>query len=481
MHLGLYHPDQNVIRLFASVNPQYPSLTKILNLLEKQRKELAHRWRTLKKVEIVNRPAQDPVIGAIAHHLGKDMNISQMFMRLELEERRVGNLVLTAKGVDQYTPTHAQMVAMLHDPFAIAMANAMKHQELLRLKDLLSDDNQYLRKQLNYLAGPEIVGSDFGLKGVMEKVRQVATLDSPVMLLGETGVGKDMIAHTIHRLSHRAAGPFIKVNCGAIPDTLIDSELFGHEKGAFTGAVSRKQGRFERANKGTLFLDEIGELPPHAQVRLLNVVQHMEIERVGGNQPISVDVRIISATNRNLAEMVSNHLFREDLWFRLNVFPVIIPPLRRRKEDIPLLAHYFLEQRSRELKIKTVPIPAPGAVDALMAHVWPGNVRELQNVVDRALIQHREGRLKFDILSAMPAKSYDSIDHNNNTDHSDTPMTLDELNSRHIQNVLRLSRGKINGPGGAAEVLGVHPNTLRKRMKKLGIPYGRKNQIRFKI
>ncbi len=472
MNLGLYDPDQNMIRLLASVNPQDPSQTKSFNLLEKQRKGLAQRWQNLKKVEIVNRLDEDPVFGPLQRHLNWSTDSSHMFMRLEMEGRRVGNLVLSAKGNDQYTPAHARLVFMLHDPFAIALANALKHQELLRLKNLLADDNQYLRKQLQGLSEQEIVGSDYGLRGVMEMVRQVAPLDSPVMILGETGVGKDVIANALHRLSNRAEGPFIKVNCGAIPDTLIDSELFGHEKGAFTGALTQKKGRFERAHQGTIFLDEIGELPLHAQVRLLHVVQHMEIERVGGNQPIPVNVRIISATHRNLAEMVSNHQFREDLWFRLNVFPIMIPPLRQRKEDIPILAHYFLEKRSQVLKINEVPIPAPGAIDDLMAYHWPGNIREMQNVVDRALIQHRGGRLKFNVLPAA-SPSNELPDAVNKDRHSATPMKLDQLTTLHIQKVLQLAQGKINGPGGAAELLGIHPNTLRKRMNKLGIAYGR--------
>ncbi|HTP05168.1 MAG TPA: sigma-54 dependent transcriptional regulator, partial [Nitrospirota bacterium] len=216
----------------------------------------------------------------------------------------------------------------------------LRHQEVSRLKDMLADDNRYLQRQLLSVSGSEIMGADFGLKAVMNMVRQVAPLDSPVLLMGETGTGKEVIATAIHRFSPRREGPFIRVNCGAIPDSLIDSELFGHEKGAFTGAISQKRGRFERAHKGTIFLDEIGELPPQAQVRLLNVLQDREIERVGGTESIPVDIRILSATNRNLQAMVASGQFREDLWFRLNVFPIMIPPLRQRKEDIPALVHH---------------------------------------------------------------------------------------------------------------------------------------------
>ena len=218
-------------------------------------------------------------------------------------------------------------------------------------------------------------------------VRLVASLNSPVLLLGETGVGKEVIANAIHYSSPRKDGPFIKVNCGAIPDTLIDSELFGHEEGAFTGATTKKRGRFERAHKGTILLDEIGELPPPAQIRLLRVIQNKEVERVGGTKPIPVDIRVIAATHRNLKEMVSKNEFREDLWFRLNVFPITIPPLRERKEDIHALVQHFAERKSKELKFHTVPTLATGAIDRLKSYHWPGNVRELENVVERALIQ----------------------------------------------------------------------------------------------
>ena len=242
------------------------------------------------------------------------------------------------------------------------MSKALEHQEIIRLKDMLADDNRYLFDELRSASGDEIIGSDFGLKAVMRMVQQVAPLDSPVLLLGETGTGKEVIANAIHYSSPRKDGPFIKVNCGAIPETLLDSELFGHEKGAFTGAISQKRGRFERANKGTIFLDEIGELPAQAQVRLLRVLQTKEIERVGGTTSIPVDIRIISATNRNLQEMIASGRFREDLWFRLNVFPIMIPPLRQRREDIPALVHHFIERKSKELKLTERPVLAPGAI-----------------------------------------------------------------------------------------------------------------------
>jgi transcriptional regulator with GAF, ATPase, and Fis domain len=304
----------------------------------------------------------------------------------------------------------------------------------------------------------------------MAMVQQVASLNSPVLLLGETGVGKDVIANAIHYSSPRKDGPFIKVNCGAIPETLLDSELFGHEKGAFTGALSQRRGRFERANGGTLFLDEIGELPPQAQVRMLRVLQYKEIERVGGTNSISVDIRLIAATNRDLEERVKTKQFREDLWFRLNVFPIRVPPLRERKNDIPALVHHFVERKSRELKLPVPPPLARGVIDRLMAYHWPGNVRELENVIERALILGKGTPLVFNDLigekrdqsSAIPAGTQDA------------PIKLDEVMSQHIRQVLKMTNGKVHGKGGAAEVLGINPSTLRNRMNQLGIPYGRR-------
>jgi DNA-binding NtrC family response regulator len=348
----------------------------------------------------------------------------------------------------------------------------LRHQEVSRLKDMLADDNRYLQNELRSASGDEIVGSDFGLKAVMKMVQQVAPLDSPVLLLGETGTGKELIANAIHYSSPRKDGPFIKVNCGAIPETLLDSELFGHEKGAFTGAVSQKRGRFERANKGTIFLDEIGELPAQAQVRLLRVLQTKEIERVGGTTSIPVDVRIISATHRNLQEMIASGRFREDLWFRLNVFPIMIPPLRQRREDIPAMVHHFIDRKSKELKLTKRPTLTSDALDRLTAYDWPGNVRELENVIERALIQQRDGFLSFETPFAPQVAGGREGTREPSRDR--TLPSLDEINAEHIRQALKMAGGKINGPRGAAQLLGLHPNTLRKRMNKLGIAYGRK-------
>lgn len=396
---------------------------------------------------------------------------SDLALPLRVENELIGMLILRAIGERRYDQGHAELLSAVADPFALALANTLSYQEVLRYRDILLDDNRFLNRELFSQAGDEIIGGNSGLRNVMEMVRQVASLNNTVLLMGETGTGKEVIANTIHFTSPRKDGPFIKVNCGAIPESLIDSELFGHEKGAFTGAVSEKRGRFERANGGTIFLDEIGELPPQAQVRLLRVLQQREIERVGGDKIIAVDVRVIAATHRNLESMVSENRFREDLWFRLNVFPIIIPPLRQRRDDVPALTRYFVDQKGRELGITVSPAIAPGALERLMNYSWPGNVRELENLVERELIRHRGGQLRFDSL--LPSER--SSETQSATEIIDSgPLNLDEAMSMQISKVLKMTKGKIHGQGGAAELLGINPNTLRGRMSKLGIIYGRK-------
>ena len=471
LFLQRFDHDYNAMRSIAYANQAECGKLDLLTPLSKEARETAsENVLTEQGAFLIENPHASPT----SREMLKFHNLqatSLIVMVLRSKEEILGSLVLISEGVQKFKDEHLKFVLLLKEPLIIAMSNTLKHREVLRLKDLLADDNRYLHGELRRLSGDEIVGANFGLKDVMYKVQQVAALDSPVLLLGETGVGKDVIANAIHYSSSRSNGPFVSVNCGAIPDTLIDSELFGHEKGAFTGALSQKRGRFERADKGTIFLDEIGELPLQAQVRLLKVLQSKEIERVGGVKTISLDIRIIAATNRNLEEMVKLHQFREDLWFRLNVFPIWILPLRERKVDIPALLQHFISLKARELKLPTIPTLSSGAIDPLMEYHWPGNVRELENVIERALILNPTGPLTFEHLNlGQPKKTLELRGQSEETDN------LDELISRHIRRVLSKTKGKVNGPDGAAAFLGINPSTLRNRMKKLGIDYGRKSK-----
>ena len=470
--LDIVDLEENTLRFVAHVGADLSeNYEHFVHLPEKGRRERAAALKS-KDIRIINQPDPTLLPKELLERLGQNENYSFMHMPLELEGNQIGYLGLMAEDVNQYTEEHARLLGLIREPVAIAMSNALQYQEVIRFKQMLADDNRYLLDELRSISGNEIVGADFGLSMVMRMVDQVAPLDSPVLLLGETGTGKEVIANAIHSSSPRKEGAFIKVNCGAIPETLLDSELFGHEKGAFTGAISQKRGRFERADKGTIFLDEIGELPPQAQVRLLHVLQRKEIERVGGTHSIPVDIRIISATHRNLPEMVTSGRFREDLWFRLNVFPIMIPPLRQRKGDIPALVHHFIDRKSMELKLKERPKLALNAIDRLTAYDWPGNVRELENTIERALIQHHSGGpLSFEAL--LPLATPGNAVRGQSKD--EPLVSLDEMNARYIRRALEQAGGKIYGPGGAAQILSINPGTLRKRMDKLGILYGRKS------
>mgnify|MGYP001555867883 CR=1 FL=1 len=405
-----------------------------------------------------NRSSEIPKIKELLEGLDEPSS-SVLWLPLIVENQHTGSLILLAYGEDRFEEKHANLFAMLREPFFIAMSNAIKHERVV-------DDNRQLRNELLWISGDKIIGADFGLQNVMRQVQQVAPTESIVMLTGETGVGKDVIANAIHLGSSRRNGPFIAVNCGAIPESLLDSELFGHEKGAFTGALTQHRGRFERAHKGTIFLDEIGEMPLSAQVRLLRVLENREIERIGGTKSIPIDIRVIAATNKNPEEMVKLGQFREDLWFRLNVFPISIPPLRERKSDIPPLLQHFINRKAKEMNFPSIPDLAPRAVEPLMAYHWPGNVRELQNVVERALILDQTGPLGFDFFNFQTREK-----------PSYSPATeaeseiLDDVISTHIVRILTKTNGRISGSGGAAEILGVNPNTLRARIKKLGITF----------
>ena len=339
-----------------------------------------------------------------------------------------------------------------------------------RHEEQLTSDRDYLRRELDGGVASEIVGSSSGIRHMKERVAMVAGTNTTVLITGETGTGKELVARAIHEASPRHERLLVKVNCAAISAGLVESELFGHEKGAFTGAVGKHKGRFELAHGGTLFLDEIGELPLETQVKLLRVLQEREFERVGGNETIRVDVRVVAATNRNLPQLVARGQFREDLYYRLNVFPVALPPLRERAEDIPPLVNTFLARYARQAG-KRIEEVSPEAMWRLLAYKWPGNVRELQNVIERAVVFARHRVLDLDALpdlSAPPSSPLTVAAAAAPTDMS-PPRTIAEVERWYVEQVLTETRWVIEGERGAARRLGLHPNTLRSRLKRWGV------------
>ena len=334
------------------------------------------------------------------------------------------------------------------------------YSEIEQLKNRLQAENSYLQEQVNLNHSFEdILGQSEPLKTVLHQVEQVAPTETSVLIQGETGTGKELIARALHNLSLRKERTLVKINCAALPGNLIESELFGHEKGSFTGATSRRIGRFELADKGTIFLDEIGELPLELQAKLLRVLQEGEIERLGDSKTININVRIIAATHRDLKQMVSQGSFREDLFYRLSVFPLTIPPLRERKNDISLLVHYFVTKYANKMSKQTNTI-SQSVMEKLQAYPWPGNVRELENVIERAVILSPNKSLHIPELQAP---------RNNNITESEKLLPLTDMEKFHITKVLKITDWKISGEQGAASILEMHPNTLRSRMNKLGI------------
>jgi transcriptional regulator with GAF, ATPase, and Fis domain len=341
---------------------------------------------------------------------------------------------------------------------AEALQNALS--EVEQLKNRLHAENIYLQTEISHEHNfTDFISRSPALQKILAKVEQVAATDATVLILGESGTGKELLARAIHNLSQRSDHPLVKVNCAALPMHLIESELFGHEKGAFTGAIARKAGRFELADGGTIFLDEIGEMPLELQAKLLRILQDGEFERVGGQQTLKVDTRVIAATNRDLKTEIQHGRFREDLYYRLYVFPITIPPLRERKEDIPLLVNHFVKKYSAKTgkKIESV---SQHIIDTLQAYPWPGNVRELENVIERAVIVSPGKQLKLD--DWLPSSEGESVEE-------PTALGLEEMERNHILKVLKQTGWRISGEKGAARILNINASTLRSRMEKLGI------------
>jgi len=424
-----------------------------------------------------------------------DAASSVIALCLTAEQRPAGVALIHPHAGFEVGPAELALLAPAERPLGVALENDHRLHELSRMRAALEADREALLSRLHRREISEaVIGASAGLAPVMDRVRQVAPTDAPVLILGETGSGKEVIARAIHAQSRRAQGPVVRINCGAMPPELIDSELFGHERGAFTGASAQRKGWFERADGGTLFLDEVGELPLAAQVRLLRVLQDGTLERVGGHQTISVDVRVVAATHRQLESMVQSGGFREDLWYRLSVFPIRLPALRERLEDLPALAAYFAERAGRRLG-GTGLAPTPADLLLLERYPWPGNVRELGAVIERAAILGNGRRLELALalgatssprpitLSPAPevqpltmgAPPLSGANHNSQHTMHHSPggriATLDEAMAQHIRRALAACEGRIEGPTGAAQLLGINPHTLRARMRKLRIDW----------
>jgi formate hydrogenlyase transcriptional activator len=375
-------------------------------------------------------------------------------------KRTLGALNVGRRRDDGFTSEDVELLSQVAQQVAIAVENALAYKQIAQLKDKLTEEKLYLEEEIqtdyNF---EEIVGESRALKQVLKQVQTVASTDSTVLILGETGCGKELVARALHNLSNRRERTFVKLNCAAIPTGLLESELFGHEKGAFTGAIATKIGRFELADRGTLFLDEVGEIPLELQVKLLRVLQEQEFERLGGTRTIRTNVRVVAATNRDLAQMVEEQKFRSDLYYRLKVFPVTVPPLRERQDDIPLLVRHFAQKFSQRMKKHVETIPSE-AMKALQNYSWPGNVRELENFVERAVILTQGSDLYVSLaeLKRTPGHAENSV-----------AITLEQAEREHILRTLRESNWIIGGTAGAAAKLGMKRTTLQSKMQKLGI------------
>ena len=385
------------------------------------------------------------------------------FIPLTTARNRLGTLVFTSKQPATYDNADVDFLRLIANQVAVAVENALAFQEIEGLRDKLAKEKAYLEEEVRTEHNfGDIVGENAGLREVLKKIEIVAPTDSTVLICGETGTGKELIARAVHDLSPRKGRTFVKLNCAAIPTGLLESELFGHEKGAFTGAIAQKIGRFELANQGTLFLDEVGDIPLELQSKLLRVLQEQEFERLGGTRTIKVNVRLVAATNCDLAKMVAAKDFRSDLYYRLNVFPLALPPLRERPDDIPRLVRHFTHRFARRMHRNIDSVPS-AVMDALVRYPWPGNVRELQNVIERAVILSKGSALQVSLsdLQVPPAGTADEA--------MPAPITLTDAEREHILAALTATGWVVGGPRGAATRLGMKRSTLLKKMQKLGM------------
>lgn len=467
--ISLYVPESGQLRLH-SFDLQYASDLEegALFPLEGSPEGLAFTSRrpvVIRNIDLKEFPAPQ------VKHAYDDGLRSACIIPLVAHDRALGTLDIASRSENAFTETDAELLTHIADQIGIAVENALAYREIAVLKNKLASEKVYLEEEIKTEYNfEEIIGRSTALRHVLKQVETVAPTDSPVLICGETGTGKELIARAIHNLSTRRERTLVKLNCAAIPTGLLESELFGHEKGAFTGAIAQRIGRFELAHKGTLLLDEIGEIPLELQPKLLRVLQEQEFERLGSSRTIKSDVRLIAATNCDLRQMVAEKKFRADLYYRLNVFPIQVPPLHERAEDIPLLVNYFAQKHARRMnkRIETIP---NDALQALRRYAWPGNVRELENLIERAVILSPGRELQValpELASQAVAVPAEADGQDVNVEHAET-MRLEDAERSHILRALRDTNWIIGGSRGAASKLGLNRSTLRSKMIKLGI------------
>ena len=465
--VSLPDPDTGQLRLYALDFPSSKGIVHEGIAVTDLAQSVARVYATGQPVNLTRAQilTDGPIAGEGAHSLCRLPLISR--------ERVLGVLSLGTGRENAFSDDDLTFLGQVANQVAIAVENAIAYGQIADLKDKLTREKVYLedeiRSELNF---EEIVGSSDSLRHVLRQVETVAPTDSTVLIYGETGTGKELIARAVHNLSARKGHAFVRLNCAAIPTGLLESELFGHERGAFTGAIAQRVGRFELAHRGTMFLDEIGEIPLELQPKLLRVLQEREFERLGSARTLHTDTRLIAATNRDLSEMVAEQTFRSDLYYRLNVFPVRIPPLRERPEDIPLLVRHFVQQFSRRNNRNIETIPSE-TMDALVHYHWPGNIRELQNVIERGVIVSRGSVLKVPAADLKPSGTRTEARRTPKTPTATLRDTLGEAERSQILSALEQSQWVIAGPNGAAVRLGMKRSTLQFRMRKLGIQVAR--------
>ena len=460
--LGIYDEAEAKMRVQFFLGSDESTAHQGDVLLDPDASPAGHAFRTRQPVVLQRLEGAPFPAASLAHHTRLGMR-SGLWVPLVHRERVLGALAVSSRNEGAFSQHDADVLGQIAGQVAMAVNNALAFKQIAELRDRLSQEKQYLEEEINLEHRfDDIVGESTGLRNVLSQIETVAPTDATVLIQGETGTGKELLARAIHRLSARADRTFIKLNCAAIPAGLIESELFGHEKGAFTGAIARKIGRLELAHEGTLFLDEIGEMPLDLQPKLLRALQEREIERVGGARPIPVNVRLIAATNRDLAKMVAEKEFRSDLFYRLKVFPVFAPPLRERASDIPVLVRHFVARHSRRMgkSIETIP---PLAMEALVRWKWPGNIRELENFLERAVILSRGP-----VLHVPLAEIEEMEEEEDDAEAAGNP-TLQAAEREHILRALREAKGMVGGASGAAARLGLKRTTLNSKIKKLGI------------